>query len=91
MKTNNNHANKKKFINPNQVVGTIDCMFRGVAGLIILVASFAFSLSIFEMTELFSLTIYLWLTGITGWDPFYAIFYAVWRKYKANSGINGRF
>ena len=83
--------NKKEFVTKNQVVGPIDCMLRTVVGLIIMVASFVLSLTIFEMTELLGVTIYLWVTAITKWDPFYLIFYSLWEKYKTDAAIKGRF
>lgn len=82
---------KKEFISRNQVVGPIDSMLRTVIGLVILVSSFVLSLSIFEMTELFGVTIYLWVTAITRWDPVYQVFYTLWDKYKTDAAIKGRF
>lgn len=82
---------KNEFISQNQVVGPIDCMLRSVIGLVIMVASFVLPLSIFDMTKLFGITIYLWVTGITRWDPFYLIVFTLWDKYKTDAAIKGRF
>lgn len=83
--------NEKAFISVNEVVGPVDRVVRAAVGLIILTASFTLQLSIFEMTEFFSVTIYLWLTGLTRWDPFYALFYKLFYAYKTNSAIKGKF
>jgi len=77
--------------NANEVVGPVDRIVRAAIGFMILASSFALPLSIFEMTEMFIATIYLWLTGLTRWDPFYAVFYKVYHAYKTSSAIRGRF
>jgi len=81
----------RKFISANQVVGPIDRLTRGAIGFVILITSFALPLTIFQFAQMCGLTIYFYFTALTGWDPFYAVFYKFWRNYKDNAAINGRF
>jgi len=83
--------NKDSLLTSNHVVGPIDRMFRAVIGLVVLITSFAFDLNIVEMTKLFCITIYFWLTGLTGWDPFYSLAYKAWHHFKTEYDISGRF
>jgi len=84
-------AHKTEFVSRTEVVGPIDSMLRIVIGLIILVTPFVLSLSIFDMSKMFGITIYLWVTGITRWDPFYLVTLSLWDKYKTDAAIKGRF
>jgi len=35
--------------------------------------------------------IYSFITALSGWDPFYALFAKFWKQYKNSAAIRGRF
>lgn len=73
------------------VVGPIDRLLRGGIGLIILLFTYALHYTILEFAALHVLVCFIWLTAMTGWDPFYFIVKRAWSAYKDHAAMNGRF
>ena len=73
------------------VVGPIDRMVRGGIGLIILLFTYAVPMHILEFAGLHVVVCFIWLTGMTGWDPVYYLVKRLWEAYKDHAAINGRF
>ncbi len=73
------------------VVGPIDRMVRGGIGLIILLFTYGLHFTMAKFLFLHITAIFFWITGLTGWDPFYFAFKTAWGAYKDRRAINGRF
>jgi len=75
----------------NQIVGTVDRLIRFTIGFVILIIAYILNFSILHFAELHAITIYLWVSALTGWDPFYAISNQILKFYRTSAAINGRF
>ena len=73
------------------LVSPVGRMARATCAYLVLVLSFTLSFTIVELFLLMVLTIYLFFTALSGWDPFYAVFMKLRQIYKDNSAISGRF
>jgi len=80
-----------KDFNLNQVVGPIDRILRAAIAVFILLVAFILSFNIVELAQACGIVIYFFLTALTRWDPFYALFYKFKEEYKDNAAINGKF
>ena len=83
--------NNVAFCKIKNTVGPIDRIFRGFIGLMILVISYSLDLAILDFAIMHIVSVYFWVTGLTGWDPFYAIAKTTWHNAKETMSINGRF
>ncbi len=83
--------NSVGFYRIKNTVGPIDRIFRGFIGLIILIICYSLNLPILDFAILHIITVYFWVTGLTGWDPIYAIVKTAWGNAKETMSINGRF
>ena len=79
------------FLKIKNMVGPMDRIFRSFIGLMGLVTAYSLDLNILDFAIMHIITVYLWVTGLTGWDPFYAITKTAWNSAKDNLAINGRF
>jgi len=84
-------GNKFQAANRYLVVGPIDRLARAGLGLIILLFTYSLDLPILQFAILHGLVCFIWLTALTGWDPFYHIVKITWKAYRTRSGISGRF
>jgi len=79
------------FYKVKNTVGPIDRILRGFIGLMILITTHSLNLTILDFALLHIITVYFWVTGLTGWDPVYALIKGAWGNAKDTMGINGRF
>ena len=79
------------FYKIKNTVGPIDRIFRGFIGLMILITAYALNLTILDFAIFHIVTIYFWVTGLTGWDPFYALIKTTLQNIRESNSINGRF
>ena len=75
----------------NRIVSPMDSMIRAVIGVIIMICCYTLPIGIVEFLFWHMGICYFWLTGLTGWDPFYTVYLKFWRNLRDKLAIEGRF
>jgi len=73
------------------VVGPIDRLIRAGLGFFILILTYALHFTMEKFLVLHLIACFLWLTALTGWDPFYLLVKRAWEAYRDRAAISGRF
>ena len=71
-------------------LGMMDRILRFQIGLIILVTAYVSDLTILPFAFMHIVTVYIWLTMLIAWDPFYYVVKFIRRKYIEIAVMYGR-
>ncbi len=76
---------------PRGLLSPIDRIVRLTIGFMILVFAYTLSLPTLDFAELHMVTVYLWVTVMVSWDPFYAIVHKIRKMRYEERVMSGKF
>ncbi len=76
---------------PQALIGPIDRIIRVSIGFMILIFAYTLPLPTLDFAELHMVTVYLWVTVMVSWDPFYAIARKIKQARMERRVMSGKF
>ncbi|MDH5301294.1 MAG: hypothetical protein OEW58_08035 [Gammaproteobacteria bacterium] len=73
------------------LIGPFDRILRVVFGVMLLIVTYAMNITSTWFAAMHVLTIYLWITTMVVWDPFYAVINKCVEIYREHRDLRGEF